>query len=484
MRRLSVLLVLALLVRTSAAAEGLHSALASITEVDLRSHLTFLASDALEGREAGTQGGHAAAAYLVDRLQAIGVRPAGEDGGYIQEFGLGYRNVLAVFPGSDPELRDEFILLGGHLDHVGFGTRLNSSGPIGRIHNGADDNASGLSAILEIAEALTKLAAPLPRSVVIALWDGEEKGLLGSRYWVDNPTVPVAGLRLAVNLDMVGRLRDESVTVYGARTQRGLRQALVRANQAANLRLDFDHQHKADSDHHSFYVRRIPYLMLFTGDHPDYHRPSDDVDKINFAGLEQISRIVLEVVVELAEDPRPAPFRNDSRHETSPTRILTQALPSRLGITWAPDRAPGAPFVIERVVEDSPAAVAGLLPGQRITAVNDIPAGRIEQFRALVNECRGPLCLAIETEDGQTPSPVTVNLAGTAIPAGARLAVDPADDAAWHVESVAPDSFAARAGFIAGDRIMHRPPQAPADRSASWTIERGGRLIPLQIEQD
>src|SRR5690606_3687721 len=115
------------------------------------------ADDTFEGREAGSRGGHAAAGYIVRQLQRYGVQGGGEDGGYFQNFGAGYRNILAVIPGSDPQLRRQAVVVGAHYDHVGYGTPQNSYGPTGYIHNGADDNASGVAGLLEVIEAFTLL---------------------------------------------------------------------------------------------------------------------------------------------------------------------------------------------------------------------------------------------------------------------------------------------------------------------------------------
>ncbi len=186
-------------------------------------------------------------------------------------------------------LKNEYILVGAHLDHVGYGNRLNSNGPVGRIHNGADDNGSGISGALEIAEGLSRLSSSPRRSILIAFWDAEEKGLLGSQHWAEHPTVPLEQVKLAVNIDMIGRLAEETVTVYGSRTAVGLRQRLARCNEGSDLSFFYDYRNRDDSDHYTFFKRRIPYLMIFTGEHADYHRPSDDADRINYEGLERIS---------------------------------------------------------------------------------------------------------------------------------------------------------------------------------------------------
>ena len=156
---------------------AMASALESIQVEDLTGHTDTLADDAFEGREAGTRAGKATSNYLMKQLEKYGLAPAGDRGSYFQQFG-GYRNVLAVLPGSDEKLKHEYIVLGAHYDHVGYGMKKNSYGP-GYIHNGADDNASGTAALLEVAQALTLLPEAPRRSILIAFWDAEEQGLLG-----------------------------------------------------------------------------------------------------------------------------------------------------------------------------------------------------------------------------------------------------------------------------------------------------------------
>ncbi|MCA9150146.1 MAG: M20/M25/M40 family metallo-hydrolase, partial [Planctomycetales bacterium] len=262
-------------------------AAASITSTDLNRHLSLLADDAFEGREAGSRGGHAAGNYLAQQLPAT-LEPAGESGQFYQTFGHGYRNLLAVLPGADANLRHEYILVGAHYDHVGYGQRQNSPGPWGVIHNGADDNASGTAALLEVLQAFATSDVTPRRSILFAFWDGEEKGLLGSEHWVQHPTVPWQQVRLVINADMVGRLNGRPLEVQGTRTIAGLRHLVTEANRDSDLPLNFAWKVEPNSDHYSFYKRQVPFVMFHTGLHDDYHRPSDDTERIDWEGLQAI----------------------------------------------------------------------------------------------------------------------------------------------------------------------------------------------------
>ncbi len=343
-------------------------ALESITTDEVKQHVGALADDTFEGREVGSRGNRAAGIYIIQRLKTLGIGGGGADGRYYQS-GNGANNILAIVPGRDPELQDEVILVGAHYDHVGYGTLRNSYGPIGYIHNGADDNASGVAALLEVAEAVSRLPEKPKRTILFAFWDGEEKGLWGSKYWVEHPTVPLDKVRVAINVDMVGRLRDNKLEVYGTRTTPGSRRLVSRQNDQ-RLLLDFNWDVRGDSDHYSFFSRNVPILMFHTGLHSDYHRPSDDVEKINQEGLRDVARLMFGTVVELAEAPQLSGFRRQSRLESeSAKRAAEVALappPGRLGIRWDPQAARDGSIVVSAVARGSAAQQAGLLPGDRL----------------------------------------------------------------------------------------------------------------------
>ncbi|MFM8703368.1 MAG: M20/M25/M40 family metallo-hydrolase, partial [Planctomycetia bacterium] len=161
------------------AAERMSAAHASIQAADASRHVHALADDSFEGREGGSRGGRAAGAYIVQAIEKLGLQPAGDNGTYDQAFG-GMRNILALLPGSDPMVAGELVVVGAHYDHVGYGNASNSYGPTGYIHNGADDNASGVAGLIEIAEAFQHMPSRPRRPILFAFWDGEEKGLLGS----------------------------------------------------------------------------------------------------------------------------------------------------------------------------------------------------------------------------------------------------------------------------------------------------------------
>jgi len=214
------------------------------------------------------------------------------------------RNVVGVLPGSDPSLAKEAVVVGAHYDHVGKGGHLSMSPErTGEVHNGADDNASGTSAVIEIARQAATQRERFPRSVVFVAFAGEERGLLGSAHYVEQPTVPVADTVAMLNLDMVGRARG-NVDVSGLEYAPSIEADLKGAAQGLRgLSIKREGPGAGRSDDSSFQARRIPAINFFTGFHGDYHRPGDDWEKIDAQGTSQIATLAFELAARLAARP-------------------------------------------------------------------------------------------------------------------------------------------------------------------------------------
>jgi hypothetical protein len=438
-------------------ADARNAALASITTDEVKRHVNVLADDTFEGREVGTRGNRAAAGYIIDLLKKYGVPGGGPAGSYYQT-GTQSNSILAIAEGRDPVLKDEVILVGAHFDHVGYGSNRTSYGPVGYIHNGADDNASGVAALLEVAEAVSRLPERPKRTIVFAFWDGEEKGLWGSKYWVEHPTVPLDRVRVAINVDMVGRLRNSKLTVYGSRTAPGLRRIVSRQNDVA-LALDFNWDIKGDSDHYSFFTRNVPFVMLHTGLHDDYHRPSDDVEKINNEGLAEISRLMFGIVVELADAPDLGRFRTQSRLESQFARrgveVSLPPPPGRLGIRWDESAAQGGRIVVDAVTPGSAAGQAGIRIGDRLLSFAGHELTDARQFRLAVLAAVNPVPVKVERTGEAEPLELSLNLPGEPVRLGVSWREDRVEPGCVIVNRLTPGSPADMAGLRAGDRI-HR----------------------------
>ena len=445
-----------------------------ITIKELQAHAAFLASDTLQGRDAGTEGGRATAAYLADELKRLKYLPIGTDADYRQPFGVGYQNVIGLLEGSDPHLKNEWVVIGAHFDHVGFGNPLNSHGPFGQIHNGADDNASGVSCLLEIAEALCGMPAP-KRSIAIAFWDAEERGLLGSAHWLANHP-DLSQVQFYTNIDMVGRMRNDSAEVFGVRTLPGLRSMLARSN-VGDIQMKFSWAQRDDSDHYNFYLRNIPYSMVFSGLHNDYHRPSDDVEKLNFEGIERIAELLTRQMIEVADYPGQLTFRDICRSEQMNAPPLA-SLPSRLGVNWSPSRQKGQTITLTNVDADSPAGVAGLQIGDELITINGVDVREIDNFIEWIR--RSPIHLdmdVVRAKDGAEEQ-IALELKGFPLPEGLLAARDAAEPGVVIVTAVTSDSPAAQCGFRQWDRIL-AVNDAVTLENRIWEIERDGQLMKL-----
>ena len=404
------------------------AALESISTDQLRDHVLYLADDDLKGRKAGRPGGHAAGQYVADLFGQLELRGTGDNDGFFQTFGNNYRNVLGLLDGSDEKLRNQVIVIGAHYDHVGYGTRRDSRGPIGRIHNGADDNASGTAALLEVAEAFSLLPEPPKRSVLFIGFDAEEKGLLGSQHWCAHPNMPLKRPAAMIDMDMVGRLRDSRLHVFGSRTGEGLRRLLSRQND--DLKLSFCWELKRKADHYPFFKRNMPVLLFNTGLHDVYHTPRDDAPLVNNAGMRRVSRLVFQVAHELAQCSELPHFRTEAGRENESMRkrlaVRPARLQTRLGVTWDTGAPPGPGLRLATVSADSAAEKGGLLPGDRIVkfAGREIVTG--DDLRGAVLAAKNPAEAVVKRPNHDEPLNLKIELAGRPLRLGIMWRVDPA----------------------------------------------------------
>jgi hypothetical protein len=284
-------------------------------------------------------------------------------------------NVIGVLPGRG-RLAEQTVIVGAHYDHVGMGGPGSLAPGTVAIHNGADDNASGTSVMLaSVDRIIADLAGKEEhRRVVFIAFTGEERGLLGSAHYVKNPRFPLESTVAMINLDMVGRLRDNDLTVYGTGTSPSFEELLDRANQKTGFSLFKVPSGYGPSDHQSFYERNIPVLFFFTGLHADYHRPSDKPDKVNLTGMARIADLTTLVTTELATALTPPAYAATTRD----VRIRQQPKPY-LGVVLRevtdqdPREAETPQGVIATgITPQSPAEAAGVMVGDRLTRIDGV----------------------------------------------------------------------------------------------------------------
>lgn len=272
----------------------------------LENHLYYLASDSLHGRKAGSEDGVKARAYIIDQWKEIGIEPFFAEG-FEMPFsrnGLNMANLVGIIPGNDPALKDEYILLGAHFDHIGYKN--------GEICNGADDNASGSSALIEIARMLKENQKQLKRSVIIAAFDGEEQGLWGSDELARKMKSDgsINKIKCMMSIDMVGwYAKNGKLEVLGTGTMIGGRKILQDNTGGLILKIeDFESGIFTATDTRSFAMNhKVPTLHVFTGLKSPYHKPADDPELIDYEGLDSITCFLARVTQEMASDPQLAP---------------------------------------------------------------------------------------------------------------------------------------------------------------------------------
>ena len=261
------------------------------------------------------------------------------------------QNVVAIVRGRDPQLRGQYVVLGAHFDHLGRSATFGALDPEAKdaIRNGADDNASGTAGLMELARLLA--ANPPKRSVVVVAFSGEELGILGSSYFVANPPPPIVmdSVQAMLNFDMIGRLRNDRLLVFGTGTSTEWPSLISAANGTTHFTLALVPDGFGPSDHSAFYARNIPVLHFFSDTHEDYHRASDDVARINAAGIARIVLMAERIARDVAD--------RDARLAFTPT--VATSTPRN-----SPDRTGPQPYL-----GSVPDMAAGDRPGLRLTGV-------------------------------------------------------------------------------------------------------------------
>ena len=314
------------------------------------------------------------------------------------------RNIAMILPGSDEELKNEYIIIGAHFDHLGLGGPGSSSRAVDTtgVHHGADDNASGVAMMLELAEKLSKTKGSHKRSIICIGFTGEEMGLLGSKYFTENPGIDLKKVNAMINLDMVGRLREtNTLQISGTGTAVGFRELIYSVSDTTLIKLALSEEGYGPSDHSAFYGKNIPVLFYSTGAHLDYHTPNDIADSINYNGMITISSLVYNMSSMLATSLERLKYT-----ESGPK--IEQGRPARRkGVTLGimPDFAGNIKNGLRAdfVTPGKPAALGGMKKGDIITAINGKPVNNIQDYMFRMGQLKAGETINVEVlREGKT----------------------------------------------------------------------------------
>ena len=305
------------------------------------------------------------------------------------------RNVVMVLPGEDEVLKNEYVIIGGHFDHLGMGGSSSRARDTVAVHHGADDNASGVGEMIELAEKFALTKGSHKRSIIFAAFSGEESGLLGSKYFTENPTVDLTKVNAMINLDMLGRLRDSSsLQIGGAGTAEGLKKLVRSLSDTTKINLAFSDEGYGPSDHSSFYGKNIPVLFYSTGAHLDYHTPSDTWDRINYPGMVLISDLIFNTAVDFANNPERLKFT-----EAGP-KVEVNRMMRRKGVTLGimPDFAGNVQNGLRAdfVTPGKPAAAGGMKNGDIITSIEGKRVNNIQDYMYRMGQLKHGQTISVE----------------------------------------------------------------------------------------
>lgn len=375
----------------------------------IKQDVAFLADDKLEGRQTGTDGAKEAAKFMISRFEKMGLSPKGTDGFY-QSFTFKPKahphakvtytdtsadstttgfNVLAYIDNK----AENTIIIGAHYDHLGFGEEGSLyRGDSIQIHNGADDNASGIGVLLNLADKLKNTNTN--NNYLFMGFSGEEMGLLGSNYFVKNPTVDLSKVNYMINMDMVGRLKEnKTLAVYGTGTSAIWSQTINSLN--TDFKLVEKESGVGPSDHTSFYLSDIPVLHFFTGQHEDYHKPSDDAHLLNYDGMYQISDFIYSIISDLDDNDKLSfkKTKNETKKGTS-FKVTLGVIPDYL--------YDGKGMRIDGVTDDRPAHKAGILKGDIVMKMGEIKVeGMMDYVKSLGKFEKGATTKVVVLRDGK-----------------------------------------------------------------------------------
>jgi len=352
-----------------------------IEEKKIKSHITVLAADDMEGRFSGSEGERKALQYLEKEFTALKLIPKGEQN-FQQSFpfkagvhGTGEEgkahNAIAYLDNK----ADKTVIIGAHYDHLGIGENGSSldANPKGKIHNGADDNASGVAGVLELARYFSQNKVKEKTNFLFICFSGEEMGLFGSKYFTEHPTVDLSKVSYMINMDMIGRLPESKVISVSGTGTSPVWESLLK-NIPTPLTIKTDSSGVGPSDHASFYLKNIPALHFFTGSHSDYHKPTDDSEKINFGGEKEVLELIIQVIEKLDAAPQLTFLTTKQKTMSARTsfKVTLGVMPS-----YTSDK-PG--LLVDGVTDGRPAQQAGIQTGDVIVQIGELEIKDINDY--------------------------------------------------------------------------------------------------------
>jgi len=355
----------------------------------LREHVEWLAAPERRGRGLGTSELEESANYIAQQFDSAGLKPGGDNGTWFQHFTIAdgpdgkpveAMNVIGVLPGTRSDWSDQSIVLSAHYDHLGLGWPDVHTGDKGKVHRGADDNASGVSVLIELARNFVAEGGG-SRNLVFTAFSGEEAGLQGSRYFVSHPLLPVAGIRGVINMDTVGRLNDGEIAIHATGTADEWQHIFRGVGFVTGIKSRNVAARVGGSDQDSFIDAGVPAVQIFTGAHADYHRPTDTPDKIDDAGLVKVATFVKEALAYLLEREEPMTVRIEGAIVAPSSDRQPPASGRRVSFGTVPAFDFAGPGVkVDSVVTGSPAQQAGMRAGDVLIRIDGTDIADLRAF--------------------------------------------------------------------------------------------------------
>lgn len=358
--------------------------IAQVDEAKLKQHIKILSADSLQGRGVGSDGERMAASYIESQFKKLKLQSMGQADGFRQSFpfkggvhGTGTEGTANNLIGFIDNKASQTIVIGAHYDHLGLGENGSSldANPQGKIHNGADDNASGVAGLIELARYFERNKKKESYNFLFIAFSGEELGLFGSKYFTEHPSIDLTNVNYMINLDMIGRLDPVSKTlaVSGTGTSSAWENELKKLS-SDQLKIKTDSAGVGPSDHTSFYLKNIPVLHFFTGAHSDYHKPSDDWQKINYTGEKEVLEFIIRLIEDLDSSPKLnfLATKNKSMNSSRSFKVTMGIMPSYTSSEEG--------LKVDGVSDGKPAQKAGILTGDLIVQMGELQIKDIQAY--------------------------------------------------------------------------------------------------------